>query len=71
MDTATSDIQAMEFTTNNEGDSPVLQELLDQMPEGEDKGTVTADGAYDARRCDTATIDRQATSIFPNRKNGR
>ena len=47
MDTATSDIRAVEFTPSREGDSPVVPDLLDQIPEGEDIGTVTADGAYD------------------------
>ena len=32
-------------------DSPVLAELREQIPEGEKIGTVTADGAYDTRRC--------------------
>lgn len=71
MDTATSDIRAVEFTPSSDGDSPVLPELLDQIPEGEQIGTVTADGAYDTRRCHTAIIDRQATPIIPIRKNGR
>ena len=61
MDTATSDIRAVEFTSSSDGDSPVLPELLDQIPEGEEIGTVTADGAYDTRRGHTAIIDRQAT----------
>ena len=42
MDTATSDIRAVEFTPSSDGDSPVLPELLDQIPEGEEIGTVTA-----------------------------
>ena len=71
MDTATSDIRAVEFTPSSDGDSPVLPELLDQIPEGEEIGTVTADGAYDTRRCHTAIIDRHATAIIPIRKNGR
>ena len=71
MDTATSDIRAVEFTPSSDGDSPVLPELLDQIPDGEEIGTVTADGAYDTRRCHTAIIDRQATAIIPIRKNGR
>ncbi|MDW4547766.1 IS5 family transposase [Defluviimonas sp. D31] len=71
VDTATSDIRAVEFTSSGDGDSPVLPDLLDQIPEGEDIGNVTADGAYDTRRCHTAIIDRQATAIIPNRKNGR
>ena len=71
MDTATSDIRAVEFTPSSDGDSPVLPELLDQIPESEEIGTVTADGAYDTRRCHTAIIDRQATPIIPIRKNER
>ena len=31
MDTATSDIRAVEFTSRSDGDSPVLPELLDQI----------------------------------------
>ena len=56
---------------SSDGDSPVLPELLDQIPEGEGIGTVTADGAHDTRRCHTAIIDRQAAAIIPIRKNGR
>ena len=70
MDTATSDIRAVEFTLSTDGDSPVLPELLDQIPEGEEIGSVTADGAYDTRRCHIAIIDRQANAIIPIRKNG-
>jgi hypothetical protein len=70
-DTATSDIQAVEFAPRDDDKSPVLPELLDQIPEREQIGTVTADGAYDIRRCHTAIIDRQATPIIPIRKNGR
>jgi len=71
MDTATSDIRAVEFTPSSDGDSPILPELLEQIPESEEIGTVTADGAYDTRRCHTAILDRQATPIPPIRKNGR
>lgn len=71
MDAATSDIRAVEFTSGSDGDSSVLPELLDQIPEGEEIGTVTADGAYDTRRCHTVIIHRQATAIIPIRKNGR
>jgi len=45
--------------------------LAVQIPEDDEIGTVTADGAYDTRRCHTAIIDRQATPIIPIRKNGR
>ncbi|SDL90633.1 Transposase DDE domain-containing protein [Paracoccus chinensis] len=42
MDAATSDIRAVEFTPSRDGDSPILPELLDQIPEDEEIGTVTA-----------------------------
>lgn len=71
MDTATSDIRAVEFTPSREGDSPILPDLLDQIPEDEDIGTVTADGACDTRRCHSAIIARGATAIIPIRRNGR
>jgi len=51
------------FTPSSDGDSPVLPELLDHIPEGEEIGTVTADGAHDTRRCHTAIIDRQTAEI--------
>jgi len=49
----------------------VPPDLPDQIPEGEDIGTVTADGAHDTRRCHSAIIVRGATTIIPIRKNGR
>ena len=45
MDTATSDIRAVEFTPSRDGDSPVLPDLLEQISEDEPIGAVTADGA--------------------------
>ncbi|MFN3724352.1 MAG: IS5 family transposase [Paracoccaceae bacterium] len=71
MDTATSDIRAVEFTSSREGDSPTLPALLDQIPGDEQMGSVTADGAYDTRRCHNAILDRNAKAIIPIRKNGR
>ncbi len=68
---ATSDIRAVEFTPSRDGDSPVLPDLLGQIPDGEKIGTATADGACDTRRCHTAITERQATPIIPVRKNGR
>ena len=71
MDPATSDIRAVEFTPGRDGDSPVLPDLLDQIPEDEQIGTVTADGACDTRRCHSTIIARDAVPIIPIRKNGR
>lgn len=64
----------MEITSSSDGDSSVLPELLDLIPEGEEIGAATVDGGYDTRRCHSAIIDRQATPIIPIipiRKNGR
>jgi hypothetical protein len=71
MDTATSDIRGVECTPRRDSDSPMLPDPPGQIPEGEQIGTVTADGAYDARRYHTAIIDRQAAPIIPIRKKGR
>ncbi len=71
MDPATSDIRAVEFTPSRDGDSPVLPDLLGQIPADEQIGTVTADGAYDTRRCHKGITDRRAIPIIPIRKNGR
>lgn len=71
MDTATSDIRAVEFTPSSDGDSPILPELLSQIPDDERIDTVTADGAYDTRRCHAAITERLAVPIIPIRKNGR
>jgi hypothetical protein len=60
MDTARSDMRAMEFTPSRDGDSPVLADLLGQIPEDEQIGAVTPDGAYDTRRCHTAIIEHDA-----------
>lgn len=46
-------------------------ECVEAVDEGEETGTVTADGAYDTRRCHNAIIDRHATAIIPIRKNAR
>jgi hypothetical protein len=71
MDTATSDIRAVEFTPSRDGDSPILPDLLEQIPVGENISAVTADGAYDTRPCHTAILVRDAVPIIPIRKNGR
>ncbi|GHE02204.1 hypothetical protein U879_17620 [Defluviimonas sp. 20V17] len=61
----------MEFTSSREGDSPVLPDLLDQIPPDQEIGTVTGDGVFDTRRCHTAILARGGTAIIPIRKNGR
>jgi len=56
MDTTTDDIRRVEFTSSHQGDSPILPELLSQIPATEDIETVTADGACDTRRCHAAIL---------------
>ena len=71
MDTATGDVRAVEFTSSQTGDSPVLPGLLAQIAADQTIGTVTADGAYDTRTCYTAITERGGTAVIPIRKNGR
>lgn len=70
MDTATSDILAVELTSSSDGDRPVLPDLLAYVPEGEVIGTVTANRASNPRRCHTAIIDWQATTIVRSARTG-
>ena len=51
--------------------SPVLPDLPDQIPEDEEIGTVTGDGAEGTRRCHSAILARGGTGIIPIRRNGR
>ena len=71
MDAATGDIRGVEFTSSQTGDSPVLPNLLAQIPSDQAIGTVTADGAYDTRTCHSAIAGRGGTAVIPIRKNGR
>jgi hypothetical protein len=54
IDEQTLEIRAVEITGSNTGDAPMLPELLDQIPRDQQIGSVTADGAYDTRRCHNA-----------------
>ena len=63
------EIRTIEVTGSSVGDAPMLPELLSQIPAGVELGTVTADGAYDTRKCHDAVADRGAHAIIPPRKN--
>lgn len=52
-------------------DAPMLPYLLDQIPADQEIGSVTADGAYDTRKCHDAIADRGADAVIPPRKNAR
>jgi len=71
VDAGTGDVRAVEFISSRQGDSPLFPELVSQIPSDEPISTVTADGAYDTRRCHEAVIERGANGIIPIRRNGR
>ena len=67
----TLEIRAAEFTSSDVGDAPMLSELLDQIPPDPEIASVTADGAFDTRKCHDAVADRGAAAIIPPRKNAK
>jgi hypothetical protein len=52
-------------------DAPMLPDLLNQIPPDQDLGSVTADGAYDTRKCHEAIAARDAHPVIPPRKNAK
>jgi hypothetical protein len=64
-------VWAVEVTGSNIGDAPMLPEFLKQTPSGQDIGIVTADGAYDTRKCNEAIAARGAHAVTPPRKNAK
>jgi Transposase DDE domain len=71
IDEQTLEIRAAEFTTSDVSDAPMLPELLDQIPPEQEIASVTADGAFDTRKCHDAVAARGATAIIPPRKNAK
>ncbi|MDE4063976.1 IS5 family transposase [Phaeobacter gallaeciensis] len=71
IDEETLEVRAIEVTTSNVGDAPMLPELLDQIPLDQNIGSVTADGAYDTRKCHNAIAVRGAHAVIPPRKNAK
>ena len=71
IDEETLEVRAVEVTTSNVGDAPMLPELLEQIPPGQAIGSVTADGAYDTRKCHDAIAAHRAHAVIPPRKNAK
>ena len=71
IDEETLKVRAVEVTGSNIGDAPMLRELLNQIPSDQDIGSVTADGAYDTRKCHEAIAARDAHAVVPPRKNAK
>ena len=63
IDEETLEVRAVEITGSHIGDAPVLPDLLGQIPADERIGSVTADGAYDTRKCHDAIADRGAAAF--------
>jgi hypothetical protein len=71
IDEETLEVRAVEVTGSNIGDAPVLPDLLNQIPPHQEIGSVTADGAYDTRKCHEAIAARNAHAVIPPRKNAK
>ena len=71
IDEETLEIRAVEFTTSDVGDAPMLPELLGQIPPEQEIASATADGAFDTRKCHDAIAARGAAAIIPTRKNAK
>ena len=67
----TLEVRAVEVTSSDIGDAPMLPELLAQIPADQDIASVTADGAYDTRKCHDAIAERGANAVIPPRKNAK
>ena len=65
------EVRAIEVTRSSIGDAPILPDLLDQIPLDQELGSVTADGAYDTRKCHDAIAARNAHAVIPPRKNAK
>jgi hypothetical protein len=84
IDGQTLEIRAVEVTSSDIGDAPMLPELLSQIPPDEDIACVTADGACDTRKCHdaircpavvcmqtTREAERGAHAVIPPRRNAK
>ena len=71
VDEQTLEVRAVEVTGSHIGDAPVLPDLLGQIPADEQIGSVTADGAYDTRKCHDTIADRGAHAVIPPRINAK
>jgi hypothetical protein len=71
IDEETLEIRAVEVTGSDLGDAPRLPDLLSQIPPDQEIASVTADGAYDTRKCHDAIAERGADAVIPPRKTAK
>jgi hypothetical protein len=70
IDEETLEIRAVEVTSSDVGDAPMLAEPLSQISPDQEIASVSADGAYDTRKCHDAIAERGA-AVIPPRKNAK
>jgi hypothetical protein len=71
IDEETLEVRAVEVTSNDLGDAPMLPELLSQIPPDQEIASLTADGAYDTRKCHDAIAERGGHAVIPPRKTAK
>ena len=71
IDEQTLEIQAFEATSSDVGDAPMLPKLLSRIPPDQEIASITANGAYDTRKCHGAIAERDAASITSPRMNAK
>ena len=69
IDEQTLEVRAIEVTSSDIGDAPMLPELLSQIAPHHELASVTTDGAYDTRKCHEAIAERGAAAVIPPRRN--
>ena len=62
---------AVEVTSSDIGDAPMLPEFLSQIPPDQEIASVTAGGAQDTRKFHDAIAERGAHAVIPPRKNAK
>lgn len=62
------EVRAVGITGSHIGDAPVLPDLPDRIPEDQEIGSVTSDGAGDTRKCHDAIARRGADAVIPPRR---
>jgi hypothetical protein len=67
----TLEIRTIEVTSSSIGDAPILPDLLNQIPPGQELGSVTADRAYDTRKCHDAIAARNTLAVIHPLENAK
>lgn len=71
IDEQTLEIRAIEVSSSSIGDAPILPDLHNQIPPDQELGSVTADEAYDTRKCHDTIAARDVHAVIPPHKNAK